>query len=499
MEPDLDDHDRTLVSHVHPPGHENPEPAERYKLVVVGAGPAGLVTAAAAAGLGARVALGEKHRMGGDCLNVGCVPSKALLAASRVAAGVRRAGDFGVEVNGPVRVDFGRVMARVRRLRAGLSHHDSVKRFTELGIDVFLGSGAFTGPGSIEVAGKTLRFDRACIATGARPAAPPIPGLAEAGFLTNEQIFELTELPARLAILGAGPIGCELAQAFARLGSQVVLIDFAGQVLGREDPDAARIVQAALVADGVELRLGAKVSGVGTTAGRKTLAVEGASGASSFEVDQILVATGRAPNVQGLGLEAAGVAYDPRSGVTVDDHLRTSNPAVFAAGDVCFPYKFTHAADFLARAVVRNALFPFGRARASALTIPWVTYTDPEIAHVGIYEHEARARGVELDTYTIELATIDRAVLEDDTAGFVRIHARKGRGEILGATIVAAHAGEMISEVSVAMKAGLGLGQLAETIHPYPTVAEAIRKIGDLYNKKKLTPFVRRVLGWMVR
>lgn len=493
-----DAHNQLLVDYVHPLGYQNPTPAARYKLVVLGAGPAGLVTAVASAGLGAKVALVEKHLMGGDCLNVGCVPSKALIAAGRAAAAVRRAADFGVTVSGEVTVDFEAVMERLRRLRAGLAKHDSVARFTDLGIDVFVGEGRFTGARQVEVDGRTLRFDKACIATGARPVAPPVPGLTEAGYLTNEQVFNLTRLPARLAVVGAGPIGCELAQAFARLGARVTLLDMAPQVLIREDPDAAALVQAALVRDGVELCLGARLQGVESAEAGKVVTLELGGATKQVEVDEILVGAGRAPNVQGLGLEAAGVDFDPKVGVTVDDFLRTSNPDVFAAGDVCFPYKFTHTADFLARAVIRNALFPFGTARASALTIPWVTYTDPEVAHVGLYERDARERGIEVDTYLVELSGVDRAVLEGDTQGFVKVHTRKGGDAILGATIVSAHAGEMISEVTVAMKAGMGLGALASVIHPYPTTADAIRKAGDLYNKTRLTPFAKRVMGWML-
>jgi pyruvate/2-oxoglutarate dehydrogenase complex dihydrolipoamide dehydrogenase (E3) component len=494
-----DQHNQKLVGFVHPLDHKNPEPAEKYKLVVVGAGPAGLVTAIASAGLGAKVALVERHLMGGDCLNVGCVPSKALIRAGRAAAAITRAKDFGIEVEGKVRVDFGKVMERLRRLRADMAHHDSVARFAELGIDVFVGTGTFTGRNTVEVDGKTLRFDKACIATGARPWAPPIPGLKETGFLTNEQVFNLTEMPRRLAVIGAGPIGCELSQAFARFGCQVSLVDMSEQILGREDQDAAKIVQQALVEDGVDLVLGAKTQKVEARGGVKVMTLEVGGVTRTLEVDEILVGAGRAPNVQGLGLEEAGVQYDPKSGVKVDDFLRTANPDVFAAGDVCFPYKFTHTADFLARAVIRNALFPFGRARASSLNIPWVTYTDPEIAHVGMYEKDAQSRGLKVDTYTVALSGVDRAILEGDTEGFVKVHTKKGTGVILGATIVGEHAGEMISEVTVAMKAKMSLGDLANVIHPYPTTADAIRKTGDLFNKTKLTPTARKVMAWLLK
>lgn len=491
-----DTHNQALAAHVHPQGYRNPESANRYKLVVLGGGPAGLVTAVASANLGARVALVERHLLGGDCLNVGCVPSKALIRAARAVAEVRRAEDFGVRIRGEVEVDFPALMERMRRLRADLSHHDSAQRFTDLGIDVFLGSGVFTGPGSLEVGGATLRFDRACIATGARPAVPPVPGLGEAGFLTNEQIFNLTELPPRLAILGAGPIGCEMAQCFARFGSQVTLLDRSEQVLSREDPDAAARVAEALERDGVDLRLGASLEAVERAGEARRLRGTRGTGAFELEVDQLLVAAGRAPNVLGMGLEAAGVEYDEFKGVRVDDHLRTSNPRVFAAGDVCSATKFTHTADFQARAVIRNALFPLGNARASQLNIPWVTYTEPEVAHVGLSEAEAERRGIPLDTFLQPLSGVDRAVLEGDDEGFVKIHVARGTDHILGATLVGAHAGEMLSEVSVAMQSGMGLGQLANVIHPYPTTADAIRKCGDLYNKTRVKPWIRRLFGW---
>ena len=494
-----DEHNQRLVDHVHPADYQNPKPRERYKLVVIGAGPAGLVTAIAAANLGAKVALVEKHLMGGDCLNVGCVPSKALIRSARAVADVRRAGTFGVNVGGEVEVDFPAIMERMRRLRADMSHHDSVERFSDVGIDVFLGSGRFTGRDSIVVEGEELKFERACVATGARATIPPIPGLADAGYLTNESVFSLTELPRRLAVIGAGPIGCELAQSFARFGSEVTLLDMADHVLAREDADAAAIVQEALAEDGIELALGASITGVAAEGDGKTVTYEVDGATKTVTVDAVLVGAGRAPNVQGLGLEAAGVDFDEREGVRVDDHLRTSNPDVFAAGDVCFRYKFTHTADFMARAVIRNALFPFGNARASALTIPWVTYTDPEVAHVGMYPSDAEARGLEVTSFTQEFAGVDRAILDGETAGFVKVHVQKGSDTILGATIVAPHAGEMISELTVAMKAGMGLGSLANVMHPYPTQADAIRKAGDLYNKTRLTPTVKKVMEWWLQ
>jgi pyruvate/2-oxoglutarate dehydrogenase complex dihydrolipoamide dehydrogenase (E3) component len=494
-----DVYNRELVGRVHPPDWANPEPAGRYNLVVIGAGTAGLVTAAGAAGLGAKVALVERDFLGGDCLNVGCVPSKALIRAARAFADVRDAGACGVEVPPGTFVDFPAVMARMRRLRASLSPNDSAQRFRGLGVDVFLGSAQFAGPDSVEVGGRTLRFSRAVIATGARAARPDIPGLAEAGYLTNETVFSLTRLPRRLAVIGAGPLGCELAQAFARFGSEVSLVGNRPQIMPREDRDAAGLVEAAMRHDGIDLLLGCQVRRAERQGDETLLSLEQAGRARELRADAVLVGVGRAPNVEGLKLEAAGVEHDAKAGVKVDDRLRTSNRRIFAAGDVCSRYKFTHAADAMARLVIQNALF-FPSGRASALLIPWCTYTDPEVAHVGLSEEEAKRQGVEVRTFTQQLGHVDRAVLDGETDGFVKVHVRAGTDKIVGATIVARHAGEMISTVTLAMTAGQGLGALAKTIFPYPTQAEAIKRVADAYNRTRLTPFVKRLfekwLAW---
>ena len=493
----LDEYNRALAENVHPDDWDNPEPAEGYNIVVIGAGTAGLVTAAGAAGLGARVALIERELLGGDCLNVGCVPSKALIRAARAVADVRDAGEFGVRVPDGVTVDFPAVMQRMRKLRAGISPHDSAKRFRDLGIDVFLGQACFTSPETIEVGGKTLRFAKACIATGARAAALPIPGLAEAGARTNETIFSLTELPKRLAVIGAGPIGCELAQAFARFGSQVTILEAERQILPREDRAAAAIIEAALKRDGVVLNCCCRIVGVETDGVEKIVKLDGAGDCGNLRVDEILVGVGRAPNVDNLGLDTAGVEFD-QTGVKVNDRLQTANPNIFAAGDICSAYKFTHAADAMARIVIQNALF-FGRGKASALTIPWCTYTDPEIAHVGLYERQARERGVPVKEFTVELNKLDRAILDGETEGFLRVLVKEGTDKILGATLIARHAGEMISEITLAMTAGLGLGTIGKTIHPYPTQAEIIKRAADAYSRTRLTPTIKRVFDTILR
>jgi pyruvate/2-oxoglutarate dehydrogenase complex dihydrolipoamide dehydrogenase (E3) component/uncharacterized membrane protein YdjX (TVP38/TMEM64 family) len=492
-----DVHNARLLTNVHPPDWRNPAPASCYNLVVIGAGTAGLVTAAGAAGLGAKVALIEKSLMGGDCLNVGCVPSKAIIRSSRAVFDVNDAGRFGVRPGAEAEADFAAVMERMRKLRAGLSPTDSAPRFAKLGVDVFLGEAHFAGPDTIQVAGQTLRFKRAVIATGARAIEPPIPGLAEAGYLTNETVFNLTQRPARLAVIGGGPIGCELAQAFRRLGCQLTLLHKNAHLLDREDMDAAALVQNAFIREGIALRLNATITRVERVAGGKLVYYEAQGKQETLEVDEILIGTGRAPNVEGLNLEAVGVQYDPRKGILVNDRLQTTNPLIYAAGDVCLDWKFTHAADFSARLVIQNALF-LGRKKASALTMPWCTYTDPEIAHVGLYEREARERGMAVDTYVREFKDVDRAVLDGEEDGFVKFHVKKGHDEILGATIVARHAGEMISEITIAMASRIGLGRLASVIHPYPTQAEAIRQCGDAYNRTRLTPTVKKWMGrWL--
>ena len=495
-----DAYNQTLVANVHPRDWTNPQPVSSYNLVVLGGGTAGLITAAGAAGLGAKVALVEREHLGGDCLNVGCVPSKALLRAARAAADVRDAGQYGIEVPPGTRVNFPAVMERMRRLRSEISRHDSAQRYRdELGVDVFLGEGRFVDSDSVAVDGKTLRFRRAVIATGARAMPLPIPGLSEAGYLTNETVFSLTELPKRLAIIGAGPLGCELAQAFARFGSQVTLLEVMPHILIREDKDAAALIRAALLRDEVSLVLGCQITGVERDGQDTVLRVEKDGQQEEVRVDAVLLGVGRAPNVEGLNLEAVDVEFDTKQGVKVDDRLQTTNPRIYAAGDICSPYKFTHMADALARIVIQNTLF-VGRAKASALTVPWCTYTDPEIAHVGLYEHEAEQQGLAIQTFRQEMGQVDRAVLEGDTHGFVKIHTKAGADTILGATIVTRHAGEMISELTLAMVGGLGLGTLARTIHTYPTQAEAIKRAADAYNRTRLTPrvksFFTKWLAW---
>jgi pyruvate/2-oxoglutarate dehydrogenase complex dihydrolipoamide dehydrogenase (E3) component len=494
----LDAHNRRLLENVHPPAWANPQPKGRYHLVVVGAGTAGLVTAAIGAGLGARVALVERELMGGDCLNVGCVPSKAILAAARAwhAARTAAARFAGPAVAGEG--DFAAVMERMRRIRAEISPADSARRFRdELGVDVFLGQARFVAEDAVEVDGRRLRFHRAVIATGARAAVPPVPGLADAGYLTNETVFSLTGRPEHLAVIGGGPIGCELAQAFARFGCRVTLLEAGPRILAHDDGDAAEVVAAALRADGVEIVAGARVESVAAGGAGKTIRFARGGEPADVVASHLLVAAGRAPNVEGLGVEAAGVELAEK-GIRVDDRMRTGNPRVYAIGDVASRFQFTHAADAQARMVVRNALF-FGRGKASDLIIPWCTYTSPELAHVGIAPDEAARRGAEVQTITIPLHDVDRARTDGETEGFLRVRLKAGSDTLLGATLVAPHAGDVISQVTQAMAAGIGLGKVGAAIFPYPTVAEALRKAADTWRRGKLTPAARRAFGLYFR
>lgn len=492
-----DEHNQVLQSNVHPLDWVNPIPDGRYNLVVIGAGTAGLITAAGAAGLGAKVALIERGLMGGDCLNVGCVPSKALISAARQAVALRQGPEFGIKA-AAAEVDFAEVMRRMRRLRASMSPHDSAQRFRQLGIDVYFGQGTFTSSQSVVVGERTLHFKKAVIATGARAAELPIPGLKEAGYLNNETLFSLTELPARLIVIGGGPIGCEMAQSFARFGSQVTLVEQASHILSREEDDAALIVQQALLRDGINVVNNAQVIRVETEGSTRIVVLAREGQEERIYGDQILVGIGRTPNLDGLGLETVGVAAHPQQGVEVNDRLQTTNPKIYAAGDVCSKYKFTHAADFLARIVIQNTLF-MGRAKASKLIIPWCTYTSPEIAHVGIYPCEASQQGIELSSFTQLLSSVDRAILDGETEGFVRIHCKKDTDRILGATIVAHHAGDMISQIVMAMKHRIGLRKIASVIHPYPTQTDAIRKLGDQFNRTRLTPTVKSLFSLWLR
>lgn len=493
----VDAYEAKRLADVHPQAWVNPQPAHRYALVIVGAGPAGLVAAELAAALGAKVALIERHLIGGTCLNTGCVPSKALIRTSRLYAEMRDAARYGAVAPEHIEVDFAAAMERVRRIRSHLTGGASVRRLAAKGVDVFFGNVRFTGSDTLTVNEQTLRFGKALVSTGARPHIPVIPGLKEAGFLTNANVFNLTELPKRLLVIGGGPLGCELAQAFRRLGSSVTIVQDMPLFLEREERDAAQILSDAFTRDGIEVRLNTRAVGVRIVDGEKVVDLISDDYHSSVTVDAILTGVGRMPNVNGLDLEQAGVEYDDTAGIRVDDFLRTSNPRIFAAGDVCLQDQYTDIAAAAARIVVHNALLR-GRMRLSELVVPWCTYTDPEIAHVGMYVREANRRGIPVKTFTVPMHEIDRAVTDSEDGGFVKIHIRDGSDTILGATIVARHAGDMINEITLAMVAGIGLRTLSQVIHAYPTQAEAIRQAAKAYNLSRVTPRIKaRLQRWL--
>ena len=472
-----------LLAQVRPADWRDPDPLSLYDLVVLGGGTAGLVCAAGAAGLGAHVALVERSSLGGDCLNTGCVPSKALIRAARAVRDARVSADVGVTSTS--RVEFSDVMRSVRERRADLAHHDSASRLTSLGIHVFFGAASFTDPRSILVNGRTLRFRRAVIATGARPSLPSIPGLMKVRYLTSENLFEITDQPRVLLVVGGGPIGCEMAQAFALLGTDVTIVEAGPRILQGEDAEAADLVARQLATNGVRVLINTPLRQVSESGGQITATFD----AGSISADTLLVATGRSANLEGLNLEKALVRNGP-DGVAVDDHLRTSNHRVYAAGDVCSSLKFTHAADAMARVVIQNALF-HGRRRVSSLVIPWCTYTSPELAHVGILPTEAVRQGAV--PITIRFADVDRSVIDGESDGFLRVH--HDRGRIVAATIVGVHAGELIGYFASAMRRGGRLGDLAHDVFPYPTLADAVRKAGDAYQRTRLTPVVSSLLN----
>jgi pyruvate/2-oxoglutarate dehydrogenase complex dihydrolipoamide dehydrogenase (E3) component len=464
----------------------NPQPRPKYHLVILGGGPAGITAARAAAALGAKVALVERDKLGGTCLNTGCIPSKAMLRTSRLYADMRDAWHFGAQVPEEINVDFGAAMARMRHIRDRILERTSTERLSDQGIDVYSGAARFAGPRTVEVGGQLLHFKRALIATGARPPAPPIPGLAEAGFLTHENVFDLSECPPRLLVIGGGPLGCELAQAFCRFGAKVTIVQNEPMFLSQEERDAAQLLSGALAREGVDVRLNTDVIQVRRQGNEKIADLLDEGDRSTVIVDQILVGVGRVPNVEGINLEAAGVEYDCDSGVRVNDFLQTTNPRIYASGDVCLEHKFMHIEGASAHLVVRNALF-WGRRRLSSLTIPWCTYTDPEIAHVGLYVTEAIRKRIPVKTFTVLMHDVDRAIADGEEEGFVKIHVKEGSDRILGATVVARHAGDMISDISLAITSGLGLGDLARVIHPYPTQAAAIKMAADSYERSRMT------------
>lgn len=469
---------------------------ESFDLLAIGGGTAGLVSAAGASYLGARAALIERDRLGGDCLWTGCVPSKALVASAHAAQIRRDSGLLGLY--GKARpVEFASVMSAMRAARAIVSRHDDPARFRAMGVEVAFGSAQLVAADTVRVGDRTLRAKRIVIATGSRPDLPPIPGLAEAGYLTHLNVFDLEESPGSLAIIGAGPIGIEFAQIFQRLGVPVVAFEAAPQILIKEDPAAATVVRTHLEAEGVTIHTGVSIQRVERSAGEKTIVWSRKEGPEQrTAVGEIFVAAGRRPNVEGLGLEKFGVATS-RGGVVVDQRLRTTVPGIWAAGDVTGGMQFTHVADYQARLVVRNALTPF-RVKANYRVVPWVTYCDPEIARVGQTEHEARSTGQDARVWQYDFADLDRAITDRRRDGFVKIVATPS-GRILGATIVGVGAGDLIAPIVLAMQHRLKLSALASFIYPYPTMSEGILRAANLSRRQTLDAFGGRLLKRIVR
>jgi pyruvate/2-oxoglutarate dehydrogenase complex dihydrolipoamide dehydrogenase (E3) component len=466
-----------------------------YNVVVIGAGTAGLVTAAGTAGLGGRVALIERNLMGGDCLNFGCVPSKALISSARLIQQIREAEKWGLDRQLP-QFAFEKILERMRGRRAKIAPNDSQDRFESLGVDVFRGEAHFISPHEIEVDGQRLRAKNFVIATGSRAAIPRIEGIDRIPYFTNETIFdELKEKPESMIVLGGGPIGCELGQAFARLGVKIDIAQSGAELLPREDRDVAEFMQARFVAEEISVRSNAITKHVSKRDDK--IVLEFREG-EPIAAETMLIAAGRTPTLHALNAEAAGVDYD-EYGVNVNAYLQTSQSHIYAAGDIANRLKFTHTADFTARTVVRNILMPsqFLRQKVDWSVVPWCTYTDPEVAHVGLGEKEAKQKNVEYDLFVVPLEDIDRAVVESEELGFAKILTARGSDKILGATIVAPHAGDLLHEFVLAMKASIGLSTIALTIHAYPTFAELARKAGDKYNKTRLTPRAKRIFTWL--
>lgn len=522
----LDDQNVKLLDNVHPAGWIPPVFDGVYNVIVIGAGAGGLITASGAAGLGAKVALIEANALGGDCLNTGCVPSKALIHSANTAHTLRNSAhlkELGISIDGSVNVDFSTTMKRVRAIRAEISDNDSASRFTrKLGVDVYFGYAKFTSETSVEVNGQTLNFKKAVIATGASPTIPDIPGLSDlyqrslssgptddasrTAVMTNETFFNMVKLPRRLAVIGTGVIGMELGQAMQRLGASVTMFGRSGSVLPKEDEDLADVIKQQMISDGVEFQLRvqkyveASSTGNVSDEGYEEISLKTIEEETETEYlfDAILVATGRKPNVSKLNLELAGVEYDEKMGLQVTDGLQTTNPRIYGVGDCCSEYKFTHAADFMARMVIRNMLF-FGSDKVSNLLIPYATYTSPELAHVGLYESDLKRQGITYKTFEKPFSDNDRAICDSATQGLVRVHVEDKSDVILGASIVGKGAGNMISEITLAMQSKTGLGSLASVIHPYPTTTEAIRQIGDIYNRTRLTNTVRQLLRGLIK
>jgi pyruvate/2-oxoglutarate dehydrogenase complex dihydrolipoamide dehydrogenase (E3) component len=476
------DNEDLLLRRVRPQDWTNPEPKGVYDLVIVGAGPAGLEAAEWAARRGFSVALIERHRLGGNSLNAGSVPSKAIIRSALAYDLMRETDGFGVPIPREPVLDFAAVMARMRGIRTRIAEYHSVEQLAALGVHILFGAARFASANTILVNDIGLTFRKALVATGARPRIPDIPGLDGMEYRTSSTIFDMTALPKRLVVIGGGPLGCELAQAFCRLGSHVTIVQKSAKFLPREGRDAAEILSWAMARDGMDIRLNTTVAGARREGDAKVLDTLNYDMKGEIAADEILVCAGRVPNVEMLDLAVAGVAFDTDCGITVDDFLRTGNPDIYAAGDVCLPLKFTNAAQSSARVAVQNALTQ-GRRRHDSSLIPWCTYCDPEIAHIGLHVWEARRQSIPIRSFTVMMTDVDRAITDGQEAGFVKIHVAEGSDKILGATIVASRASELINEMAVIMSTGIGMTALAEVVHTYPAQSGAIMLAAQAYQR----------------
>ena len=469
-------------------------------VVVIGAGSAGLVSSIIAAGAKAKVVLIEKHRMGGDCLNTGCVPSKAIIRSARIADYIKRAAEFGID-GAKGQVNFPKVMERIQSVVKAIEPHDSVERYTSLGVECVAGEAMITSPWTVQVDGRTITTRSIVLATGARPFVPPIPGLDQVEYLTSDSLWELRELPKRLLVLGAGPIGCELAQSFARLGAQVTVVDQAPRIMPREDEDVAELVMERFTREGVRVLTGYKAESFARNEQGGVLNVQGKDESLALAFDKVLIAIGRKANVEGFGLEALKMPLTQRGTIEVNEYLQTIYPNIFACGDVAGPYQFTHIASYQAWFAVLNAMLGgLKKFRINYKVVPWATFTDPEVARVGLSEQEAKEQGIEYDLTRYGIDDLDRAIADSEAHGFVKVLTAPGSDRILGATIVGYHAGELLTEFVLAMTHGLGLKKIAATTHIYPTLSEANRFTANAWRSARiptnLLPWAERFFRW---